>query len=48
LELIIKEDMKEEQDMSAKITKVYKEHLPSLRFVGKRYTNAVSDLKMEI
>ena len=26
--------------MSAKITKVTKEHLPSLRFIGKRYTNA--------
>lgn len=25
----MKEDIKEEQDMSAKITKVYKEHLPA-------------------
>lgn len=26
--------------MAAEIIKVYKEHLPSLRFVGKCYTNA--------
>lgn len=26
--------------MAAEIIKVYKEHLPSLRFIGKRYTNA--------
>lgn len=26
--------------MGAEIIKVYKEHLPSLRFIGKRYTNA--------
>ena len=26
--------------MPSEITRVYKEHLPSLRFIGKRYTNA--------
>lgn len=26
--------------MTATITKTYKEHLPSVRFIGKRYTNA--------
>lgn len=26
--------------MAAEIIKVYKEHLPTLRFIGKRYTNA--------
>lgn len=26
--------------MSCEIIKVYKEHLPSLRFIGKKYTNA--------
>lgn len=26
--------------MTAEIIKVYKEHLPSVRFIGKRYTNA--------
>lgn len=26
--------------MAAEIIKIYKEHLPSLRFIGKRYTNA--------
>jgi hypothetical protein len=26
--------------MSAEITKTHKEHFPSLRFIGKRYTNA--------